>query len=90
MQMVKIQIPDQPNRAMAMLEISRRGRIDGYRDHVYVVPERALEILKQYGVTYTELGRGGFDYAEKTLRDAVAAAEQRRAAPQPSKASADT
>lgn len=76
MQMVKIQIPDQPNRALATLEISRRGRIDSYPDHVYMVPEPALDLLKQHGVAYTELGRGGFDYAEKTLRDALAAHAQ--------------
>ncbi len=80
MQMVKIQIPEHPNRARATLGIARRGRIDGYRDHVYMVPEPALEILAQYGVAYIELGRGGFDYAEKTLRDALAAHPQRRPA----------
>jgi hypothetical protein len=78
MQMVKIHVPDQPNRAQATLEVSRRGRIDSYPDHVYVVPEPALDLLKQYGVAYTELGRGGFDYAEKTLRDALAHHAQRR------------
>jgi hypothetical protein len=85
-QMVKIQIPDQPNRAMATLEIAKRGRVDCYRDHVYMVPEPGLELLKQYGVTYTELGRGGFDYAEKTLRDALAANSQRRKTGRPKKA----
>ena len=80
MQMVKIQIPDQPNRALATLEISRRGRIDSYPGHVYVVPEPALELLRQHGVVYSELGRGAFDYAEKTLRDALAAHAQRRPA----------
>ena len=81
MQMVKIRIPEQPKLAEATFEISRRGRIDGYRDNVYVVPEPALEILKQYGVTYTELGRGGFDYAQKTLRDAVAKSPTTPASP---------
>lgn len=80
MQMVKIQIPDQSNRAAAMLEVSRRGRVDYYPEHVYMVPEPALEVLKQFGVAYCELGRGGFDYAEKTLRDAFAAGVQRRPA----------
>ncbi len=78
MQMVKIQVPDQPQRAAAMLEIARRGRVDHYPEHVYMVPEPALEILKQLGVEYIELGRGGFDYALKTLRDALAAHVQRR------------
>ena len=80
MQMVKIQIPEHPKLALATLEIARRGRIDGYPDNVYVVAEPALQILEQHGVAYIELGRGGFDYAEKTLRDALAAHAQRRPA----------
>jgi hypothetical protein len=48
-----------------------------------MVPESALDLLKQHGVTYTELGRGGFDYTEKTLRDALAAYAQRRPARDP-------
>jgi hypothetical protein len=79
-QMVKIQIPNQSNRAAAMLEVSRRGRVDCYPEHVYMVPEPALEVLEQLGVTYRELGRGGFDYAETTLRDALAVGIQRRPA----------
>ena len=80
MQYVKVHIPEQAKHAEATFEIARRGRIDGYRDNVYMVPEPALAILKQYGVTYTELGRGGFDYAQKTLRDALANHAQRRPA----------
>ena len=80
MKMVKIQIPDQSNRAAAMLEVSRRGRVDCYPEYVYMVPEPALEVLKQFGVAYSELGRGAFDYAAKTLRDALAAGVQRRPA----------
>jgi hypothetical protein len=72
-QMVKIQIPDQPKRASAMLELSRRGRVDCYPGHIYMVPEPALDALMRLGVTYRELGRGGLDYAEETLRDALAA-----------------
>jgi hypothetical protein len=80
MQMVKIKIPEHPNLALATLEIARRGRIDDYPDNVYMVPEPALQILEQHGVAYIELGRGGFDYAQKTLRDALAAHAQRRPA----------
>ena len=78
MQMVKIQIPDQPKWASAMLEVSRRGRVDCYPDHVYMVPEPALDALVQLGVSYQELGRGGLDYAALALRDALAAGVQRR------------
>jgi hypothetical protein len=88
-QMVKIQVPEQPQRAAAMLEVSRRGRVDCYPDHVYVVPEPALDALKELGVTYQEIGRGGFDYAEKTLRDALAAGVQQRPASRARKARKD-
>jgi hypothetical protein len=73
MQMVKIQIPDKVDSGRAMLEMARRGRVDCYAEEVYIVPEPALELLKTMGVSYRELGRGGIDYAEKTLRDAFAA-----------------
>jgi hypothetical protein len=83
MQMVKIQITDQANHAKAMLEMARRGRIDCYADRVYVVPEPALDLLKEMGVSFNELGRGGIDYAEKTLRDTLANQSQRRTTGQP-------
>ena len=33
------------------------------------MPEPALQLLIDLGISYQELGRGGFDYAQKTLRD---------------------
>jgi hypothetical protein len=71
MQMVKIQIPPQPERAKALVEMGRRGRVYCLPDNVFIVPEPALELLQSLGITCDELGRGGFDYAEKTLRDAI-------------------
>ena len=79
MQLIKIQIPDRAESARAMIEMSRRGRIDCYADDVYMVPEAMLGVLNGMGVSYQELGRGGPDYAEKTLRDTLAAHAQRRA-----------
>ena len=89
MQMVKIQIPDRAESARAMIELSRRGRIDCYADDVYVVPEAILGVLKGMGATYRERGRGGPDYAEKMLRDTLAAHAQRRTAGQPGQVSTD-
>lgn len=80
MEMVKIQIPEQPLAAKAFVEMGRRGRIVCLPDEVFVVPEPALKLLRSMGVTYQELGRGGFDYAEKALRDASTAKAQRRPA----------
>jgi len=72
MQMVKIHIPEQPDSARALVEMVRRGRVDCYRDNIYIVPEPALRLLESLGVQYQALGRGGLDYAEKALRDSVA------------------
>ncbi len=76
MQYVKIQIPDREECTRAFVEMIRRGRVDCYRDNVFVVPEPALELLQSMGVGFAELGRGGFDYAQKTLRDSSAAPAQ--------------
>ena len=72
MQFVKIQIPDRDDRARAISALVRRGRIDCYRDNTFVVPEPGVQLFRDMGISYVELGRGGFDYALKTLRDASA------------------
>lgn len=79
MQMVKIQIPEKTERLKCIVEMGRRGRVICLPDNVFVVPEPALELLRTLDVAYTELGRGGFDYAEKALRDATSGPAQRRA-----------
>jgi hypothetical protein len=73
MQMVKIQIPDKDESAKAMVEMGRRGRVICLPDEVYIVPDPALTLLQTLGITFQELGRGGFDYAQKALRDASSA-----------------
>jgi hypothetical protein len=73
MQMVKIRVPERSDRAKSLVEMARRGRVVCLPDDVFVVPEPALELLQSLGVNYQELGRGGFDYAEKALRDPLAA-----------------
>jgi hypothetical protein len=76
MDMVKIQIPDKDDRTRAFSALIRRGRVDCFRDNVFIVPAPALEILQRMGVSFQELGRGGLDYAQKALRDAAAAQTQ--------------
>jgi hypothetical protein len=73
MQMVKIQIPERSDRVKCLVEMARRGRVICLPEDTFVVPEPALELLESLDVSFVELGRGGFDYAEKTLRDSVAA-----------------
>jgi hypothetical protein len=73
---VKIQIPDRDASARAFAALMRRGRVDCYRDNIYVVPEAGLELLDQMGIAFVELGRGGLDYAKKTLRDSAASLVQ--------------
>ncbi len=70
--MVKIQIPDRDECAKAFAALIRRGRVDCFRDNIFIVPEPALAVLQTMGVNYQELGRGGLDYAQKALRDSVA------------------
>ncbi len=72
MYMVKIQIPERSDRVKSLVEMARRGRIICLPDDVFIVPEPALELLQSLSVNYLELGRGGFDYAEKALRDSLA------------------
>ncbi|HSZ59733.1 MAG TPA: hypothetical protein VK797_29080 [Tepidisphaeraceae bacterium] len=55
MQMVKIHIPDQTQRAKALLELIRRGRVICLTNDLLVVPEPALGILRTLGVTFQEI-----------------------------------
>lgn len=73
MQMIKIRIPERSDRVKSLVEIARRGRVICLPDDVFIVPEPALELLQSLDVNFQELGRGGFDYAEKALRDSLAA-----------------
>jgi hypothetical protein len=90
MQWVKIHIPDRDQSAIALVEMSGRGRIDCYAGDIYVVPEPALRLLDELAIRYEELDRFGPDGAEKMLRDTLAAHAQRRAADGPAKVPADT
>ena len=71
MQMVKIRVPERSDRAKSLVEMARRGRVLCLPDDVFIVPEPALALLQSIGVNYQELGRGGFDSAEKALRDSL-------------------
>lgn len=73
MQMAKIHLPDQDQRSKGLLELIRRGRVMCLHADQFVVPEPALDVLPSMGVAFDEIGRGGIDYAEKALRDSLAA-----------------
>ena len=73
---VKIQIPDREECTRGFAAMIRRGRVDCYRENTFIVPEPALELLRDLNVNFLELGRGGFDYAQKALRDSAAAPVQ--------------
>jgi len=79
MQMVKIHIPERSGRAKALETLTLRGRVICLPENHFIVPEPALEVLQVLGVNYQKLERGGFDYAEKALRDSLAGDIQRRA-----------
>jgi hypothetical protein len=72
MQMVRIHIAGRAQRAKALVEMSRRGRVICLPANTFIVPEPALGLLQSLGIAYKELERGGFDYAEKALGDAAA------------------
>ncbi len=72
MQMVKIRISERPDRVKALETLTLRGRVVCLPENEFIVPDPALEVLRELGVHYEELGRGGFDYAEKTLRNSLA------------------
>ena len=72
-QMIKIQITEREPAVRAFAALIRRGRVDCYRDNVFIIPEPGLELLGEMEIPYVELGRGGIDYAEKALRDSAAA-----------------
>lgn len=76
MQMVKIQIPDREECAKGFAALVRRGRVDCYPDNTFIIPEPGLQVLRDMGVSFVELGRGGLDYAQKTLGDSSAAPVQ--------------
>lgn len=78
MQMVKIQIPNRDECAKEFAALIRRGRVDCYPDNTFIIPEPGLQVLQEIGVSYIELGRGGLDYAQKTLREPSAAAANRQ------------
>ncbi len=73
MRMIKIQISDKHERTKGFAALVRKGRVMCFRDNVFIIPEPGLEVLKSLGVHYVELGRGGMDYAQKALRDSLAA-----------------
>lgn len=57
MQMVKIQIPDQADRAKALEKLLSLCRVDCFRDNIFIIPEMAVQLLNDLGVRYQELGR---------------------------------
>ena len=57
MEMVKIQIRNKAQSSKAFEALIRQGRIDCYRNDVYVVPETALEVLQELGIVFRELER---------------------------------
>jgi hypothetical protein len=57
MDFVTIRIADKHRSANALVAMSGRGRVDCYKEEVYVVPEPALALLAELGIVYQELGR---------------------------------
>lgn len=56
MRRIRIQIPDREACIRAFSALIRRGRIDCYRENVFVIPEPGLDLLSEMGVPFIELG----------------------------------
>jgi hypothetical protein len=70
--MIKIQIPDKDESAKAFVELARTSRIACLPDDVYVVPESALALLRNLGVSFRQLAPGDNGHAAAALRSPTA------------------
>lgn len=59
MQMVKIHIPEQRNQAKAFVDLVRRGRVTCLPNDVFVVPQPALQMLRDSGIAFEQLDHEG-------------------------------
>jgi hypothetical protein len=65
---------DEPDsRERAFYEMMRRGRIVCLRGHQFIVPEPALELLKELAAPYTLLGEDDPEATLRAVRDPAAA-----------------
>lgn len=70
----RIRIDDEEQNARGILAVSRLGRVVCLRDDQFIVPERALKLLKEMNVDYRLIGEDDPEKALREVRDSLAAA----------------
>ncbi len=70
----RIQIDGSAGRALALSEVSKRGRIVCFRENEFIVPEPALALLDELDVKYSLLREEDPDSALRSVRDSTAPA----------------
>ena len=68
----KIQIEDDQIAAKALVEMAQRGRVVGLRDHLFIVPEPALDWLAENSLPYKLITWLNHDDVVQTLRNNLA------------------
>jgi hypothetical protein len=68
----KIHIEDGEIAAKALVGMAQRGRVIGLRDHVFIVPEPALDWLKENSLSYRLVAWLNQDDVVQALRNNLA------------------
>jgi hypothetical protein len=72
MRFAKIQFEDRAVAAKAMTGLGQQGRVTVLRDHVFIVPEAALQWLASEQLPFKLLQMLNHDHVVQTLRDHLA------------------
>ena len=76
MKRIKIRIEDRAERTRGIYEVMKRGEVICLRDHVFIVPEPAIELLDSLGVKYENFGVEPWDRVVRALRSPSATSAQ--------------
>jgi hypothetical protein len=74
MKRFQIHIEGKENQTRALAQVMRRGRITCLRDDMFVVPEPALDLLKDLAIPYTVVSEVAKEDPLGSIRGSVTAA----------------
>ena len=72
MKFAKIHFEDEQTAAKALVGMAQRGRVIGLRDHVFIVPEPALDWLSENSLSYRLITWLNQDDVVQALRNNLA------------------
>ncbi len=72
MKFAKIHFEDDQTAAKALVGMAQRGRVIGLREHAFIVPEPALDWLKENALSYKLIAWLNQDDVVQTLRNNLA------------------